>query len=73
MNWIRPLRKSAELSQEEVAKLVGVNRATITKIENGKLLPSVSLAKRIGSALGFDWTRFYEDEPEEAKKEEVPA
>jgi len=37
----------------------------VTEIENGNANPSVKVAKKIAAVLGFDWTRFYEDEYDE--------
>ncbi len=34
-----------------------------SKIERGEANPSVDVAKRIAAVLGFDWTRFFEDDP----------
>lgn len=39
----------------------------ISKIELGERRPSVEVAKKIAAVLGFDWTRFYEDEDEITK------
>lgn len=41
---------------------VGISRAGYANIENGKRLPSVPVAKKIAAVLGFDWTRFYEED-----------
>ena len=62
MDWLKDLRTASKMTQEEVAAIAGVNRATYTKIEIGRQKPSVSLAKRLGAALSFDWTRFYTEE-----------
>ncbi|MFC4353856.1 helix-turn-helix transcriptional regulator [Chryseomicrobium palamuruense] len=43
-NNIRDLRKSAKLSQEELAKLCRVSRSTINAIENDKYNPTLQLA-----------------------------
>ena len=52
-NSIRVLRFHAgEMSQKELAKLVGVSRQTIVAIEGGKYSPSLELAFKI--ALVFD-------------------
>ena len=52
-NNIRKLRFfHDEMTQEELAKLVGVTRQTINALENGKYSPSLDLAFRI--ALAFD-------------------
>ena len=64
MNWLQEKRIEKGLTQEEVARIVGVNRASLSKVENGKTSPSVRLAQRIGAVLDFDWTRFYETEKE---------
>ncbi|AWE07764.1 transcriptional regulator [Lysinibacillus sp. 2017] len=50
-NHIRKLRKSAELSQEELARLCKVSRQTINAIENDKYDPTLQLAFNIASAL----------------------
>ena len=61
--WLKKLRhESHNLTQEQLAKMVGISRTMITEIENGNANPSVEVAKKIASVLGFDWTRFYEDE-----------
>jgi putative transcriptional regulator len=52
-NNIRKLRFfNDELTQQELAKLVGVTRQTINSLEQGKYSPSLDLAFRI--ALAFD-------------------
>lgn len=40
------------LSQHELAGKVGVTRATINSIENGKTIPSLKLANDIAVVLG---------------------
>lgn len=64
--WLKELRtKSSNMTQKELAARVGISRTMITEIENGKANPSVEVAKRIAAVLGFDWTRFFEDLPED--------
>ena len=58
---IRNIRMEKGMTQQELADLVGLDRTTITKIENGAA-PSIDTAKKIAAVMGFDWTRFYEDE-----------
>ena len=65
--WLKELRQRNNLTQEQLAKMVGISRTMITEIENGKANPSVEVAKKIAAVLGFDWTRFYEDEDELTK------
>ena len=45
-------RVEKELSQEELAKLVGVSRQTIGLIESGNYNPTLSLCTAICRALG---------------------
>lgn len=50
-NHIKGLRKSAKLSQEELAKKCKVSRQTINAIENNKYDPSLQLAFDIAFIL----------------------
>ncbi|MFS0782010.1 helix-turn-helix transcriptional regulator [Bacillus sp. 1P06AnD] len=50
-NHIKELRKSAKLSQEELATLCKVSRQTINAIENEKYDPTLQLAFDIASVL----------------------
>jgi len=62
-HWLKELRsESGNMTQEQLAKKVGISRTMITEIENGNANPSVKVAKKIASVMGFNWTRFYEDE-----------
>ena len=52
-NKIRRLRfDHNEMTQEELAKRVGVSRQTIIALEQGKYVPSLSLAFRISREFG---------------------
>lgn len=59
-DWLRNKRLEKQLTQAQLAKIVGADATMISKIEVGDRRPSVELAKKIAEALGFDWTRFYE-------------
>ena len=61
-SWLKELRHKSHLTQEQLAKKVGISRTMITEIENGNANPSVKVAKKIAAVLGFDWTRFFDDE-----------
>ena len=50
---IEDARKSAHLTQEELANRIGANKSYISRIENGKTEPKVSTFYRIADALGF--------------------
>lgn len=45
----------------QVAQILGVDRAYISRIAKGERVPSVDMAKRIGTLLDFDWRVFYEN------------
>jgi len=50
-NSIRECRKQLILTQESLAKLLGVSRQTINAIENEKYNPSLELALKIGKVF----------------------
>ncbi len=49
---IRELRAKAGLTQEELAREVGVRRETIVFLEQGKYNPSLKLAYKVARVLG---------------------
>jgi len=49
---IKELRARHDLTQEELARMVGVRRETIIYLEKGKYNPSLRLAHDIAKALG---------------------
>ena len=62
---LKELRKNNRISQEFLATVVGVSQSTISQIEQGRIKPSVPLAKKIATVLGCNWTDFFEDAGEE--------
>jgi DNA-binding XRE family transcriptional regulator len=48
---IKEFRARYDLTQEELAKMVGVRRETILFLEKGKYNPSLKLAHNIAKAL----------------------
>jgi putative transcriptional regulator len=48
---IKELRARYDLTQEDLAKKIGVRRETILFIENGKYIPSLKLAHDIAKVL----------------------
>lgn len=62
LNWLVEIR--GDRSQYEVAHEIGIAQSTYASIEVGSRRPSVSMAKRISEALGFHWTRFFDDREE---------
>lgn len=64
LQGIRKARKAAKITQEELAQIIGVNRATISKYENGDIVPSLAQLSKIARVLktnvyemiGKDWS-----------------
>lgn len=71
--WLKNIRVSKNLTQNELANILCIDRSYYTRIEAGQRNPSIDLAKKISHALKFDWTRFYEDHkaPNNAAKKAV--
>jgi len=53
INHIKQHRARLDLTQQDLASLVGVRRQTILAIEKGKYVPSALLAFQIAAALGM--------------------
>lgn len=70
-NRIRELRfQNDEMSQQQLADMVGVTRMTIYSIEKEKFVPSALLAFRIARAFGVDINDVFhlEDEQDGGEK-----
>lgn len=50
-NILRELRKERKLTQDDLAKALGVSRQTINAIENDKYNPTLELAIRLARFL----------------------
>lgn len=63
-------RNIAGLTQEGLARRLGLKRITIARYENGTRRPSPEIANRIGNILGLSkdelWAMFYEKENADA-------
>lgn len=66
MDWLKDIRITKGMTGEVVGAQAGITQQHYNFIENGKRRPSVEVAKRIASVLGFSWTRFFEDAGESA-------
>ena len=60
--WLKDIRKKLCLNIAEAAKKCEVSKSYYEKIENGTRNVPVATAKKIASAFGFEWVRFYENE-----------
>lgn len=58
-NKIKEIRSKKNLSQEELAKLVGTTRQTIIAIEKGQFNPSAKLALIICVALNIKFEELF--------------
>ena len=65
-DWFKTIRANRGLTQADIAGMASVDVTTISKIELGERQPSVEVAKRIATVLGFDWTLFYQEGDEQA-------
>lgn len=52
-NRIEEIRNSRGIRQEELARLMGVSRQTISSLENGRYNPSIMLAHKIAQYFGM--------------------
>lgn len=52
-NRIEEIRNERGIRQDELAKLIGVSRQTISSLENGRYNPSILLAHKIAQFFGM--------------------
>ena len=52
-NRIEEIRRKTGIRQEELAKLLGVSRQTISLLERGRYNPSIFLAHKIAKHFGM--------------------
>lgn len=64
-NKIKVFRAMHDMTQEDLAQVIGVTRQTILAIEKGKYVPSLDLAFRIARhfKVNIEEVFTYEDEP----------
>lgn len=53
---IRAIREKRGYSQDDLAEIMGVNRSTISKIENGKFSFSIDYLAKFSFFLDFDFS-----------------
>ncbi|NLV25577.1 MAG: helix-turn-helix transcriptional regulator [Methanomicrobiales archaeon] len=71
-NRIKVMRAERDMTQEELAKLIGVTRNTIISIEKDKYCPSMKVGFRIARVfgVGLEDVFFYEEEKDGPETEE---
>lgn len=62
------IRKRKGLTQEEMAKSLGITRPAYTNIEARKRKPSVKIARKIGVILDIEWPMLFEEHTEKSKE-----
>ena len=65
---IRRSRKDKNLSQNELADQVKINRSMVGRIENGAYIPSIEQLERLAEVLGFEPTDLFQEEYQTAQK-----
>ena len=60
--FIAKLRKEQKLTQEQLAEKLGVTAKSVSRWENGRCLPDVSLYKELCSILGITLNDFFSGE-----------
>ncbi|MFB4164775.1 helix-turn-helix transcriptional regulator [Alteribacillus sp. JSM 102045] len=60
-DWLLEIRKSKDLTQEQLANKAGIARTTYSMIETGERGVTVENAKRIAKVLNLKWTIFFEE------------
>ena len=61
-------RRSLKLSQSELSARTGLNRATISRIEQRDYIPSIPQLQELSRVLGFDLTEAFVDDQAPASK-----
>ena len=58
-NRVRELREARNLTQAQLADLVGVSRKTVSTVENAVFVPSTVIALKLARALGEPVERLF--------------
>lgn len=64
-NTIKVQRAINDLTQDQLAKRIGVSRQTINSIEKGRYVPSTVLALKMSALFGVSVNEFLELEPDD--------
>ena len=63
-HWLIERRKSKAWTQTWLAGQVGISRSYYTQIELNQRSPSIRVAKILAEFLEFEWTCFYDEDPD---------
>ena len=62
--WIREHREAFACSQQEFADVSGISRATLSKIEQGHIYPSMQVRRKLAKVLGVGPQELWNTRPE---------
>jgi DNA-binding XRE family transcriptional regulator len=62
--WIREHREAFACSQQEFAESSGISRATLSRIEQGHIYPSMQVRRKLAKALGVGPQELWNTRPE---------
>ena len=60
MSLIRAWREHLGLTQEEIARRMGISQPAYAKLESGKTQPRIATCKRLAAAMGVEWEQLTE-------------
>ena len=61
---VREHREAFACSQQEFARESGISRATLSKIEQGRIYPSIQVRRKLAKALGVGPQELWKARPE---------
>lgn len=64
-NQLRALRKSKNITTQELANKVSISQSYISRFENGRAIPDIDMLERILTALGTNLSSFFSSEVED--------
>jgi transcriptional regulator with XRE-family HTH domain len=71
--WLKNIRVGLDLTQQEVAEAVGIERSTYAMYESGRRNPHVVTAQGIATFLKFEWTFFFTENSGMKQQNQKPA
>ena len=68
---VREHREAFASSQQEFARESGISRATLSKIEQGRIYPSMQVRKKLAKALGVGPQELWNARPGDPSRDET--
>ncbi len=57
---IKELRRSRNLTQEQLSELIGIETGSLSAIESGRHFPSMPTIEKISSVLNYEIVKFFD-------------